>query len=238
MAALLRLNDVSLSIIWVLLLMSMLSWYLIIAKTVQLGWTYWRSQKTLRIFWQADSVTELLSQLVDQEAFSNVAWRGIKASCYYEKQVEKPASLICSHSEFITRHLRRAMVAEITKWESGLAILATVSSTAPFIGLLGTVLGIYDALLTIGAQGRASLETVATPVGEALVMTALGLAVAIPAGLGYNALVRGQRSLVNRLEEFVNDLHTYLNTGGRLDSGPQDLFDSRIRGTTLVGLSK
>ena len=109
------------------------------------------------------------------------------------------------------------MTEESTRLESGLSILATISSTAPFIGLLGTVLGIYDALITISTKGTASLETVAAPVGEALIMTAGGLAVAIPAVLGYNALIRGQKAFFNKLNSFSHDLHTCLNTGARMN---------------------
>ena len=92
-----------------------------------------------------------------------------------------------------------------------------MGSIAPFVGLFGTVLGIYDALVSISARGSAALNTVAAPVGEALIMTAFGLAVAIPAVLGYNALVRSNRTILNKLEGFAHDLHTYLNTGARMD---------------------
>ncbi|TGO02461.1 hypothetical protein PN36_24710 [Candidatus Thiomargarita nelsonii] len=169
MAAFLEhLNIISLSVIFIRLFMSILSWYLIITKTIQLGVTHWRSNKVLTLF--------------------------------------------------LMRHLRRALNEERAQLDSGLTILATVGSTAPFIGLFGTVLGIYDALVTISAKGSAALNTVAAPVGEALIMTALGLAVAIPAVLAYNALVRGNRAFLNKLEGFAHDLHTYLSTGARMES--------------------
>ena len=102
--------------------------------------------------------------------------------------------------------------------QAGLAILASVGSTAPFVGLFGTVWGIYHALLAIGLNGQASIDKVAGPVGESLIMTALGLAVAIPAVLGYNALVRGNKSVNGKLNRFAHDLHAYFVTGARVSS--------------------
>jgi biopolymer transport protein ExbB len=107
------------------------------------------------------------------------------------------------------------------KLQSGLAVLASVGSTAPFVGLFGTVWGIYHALMAIGVAGQATIDKVAGPIGEALIMTALGLAVAIPAVLGYNALVRGNKSVLARLNRFAHDLHAYFVTGARVSAnGP------------------
>jgi biopolymer transport protein ExbB len=103
--------------------------------------------------------------------------------------------------------------------QSGLAVLASVGSTAPFVGLFGTVWGIYHALLSISAAGQATIDKVAGPIGEALVMTAMGLAVAIPAVLGYNALVRGNKGVLNKLNRFAHDLHAYFVTGARISAG-------------------
>lgn len=210
---LVHLDSVSLSIMIILGFMSVLSWYVMITKLLQLGMVYWRSQKTLKLFcWH----TALSSSDVDRNPFSRVASQAINASHYYEQQMESHAHLICSHSEFITRCLRRTISEEAMRLEAGLAILATTANTSPFIGLLGTVLGIYHALLTIALQGNASLDTVALPVGEALIMTALGLSVAIPAVLGYNGLIRAHRAFLHQLEGFAHDLHTFLNTGGHV----------------------
>ena len=104
----------------------------------------------------------------------------------------------------------------MAKLQSGLAILASVGSTAPFVGLFGTVWGIYHALMGISVAGQATIDKVAGPIGEALIMTALGLAVAIPAVLGYNALVRGNKSVVTNLNRFGHDLHAYFLTGARV----------------------
>ena len=100
--------------------------------------------------------------------------------------------------------------------QSGMAILASVGSTAPFVGLFGTVWGIYHALMQIGMAGQATIDKVAGPIGEALIMTALGLAVAIPAVLGYNALVRGNKTVITRMNRFAHDLHALLMTGARV----------------------
>ncbi|MBL8541697.1 MAG: MotA/TolQ/ExbB proton channel family protein, partial [Betaproteobacteria bacterium] len=116
-------------------------------------------------------------------------------------------------SEFITRAMRRVIDEETARLESGLAVLASVGSTAPFVGLFGTVWGVYHALVTIGMSGQGTLDKVAGPVGEALIMTALGLAVAIPAVLAYNAFVRRNRLVLARLDAFAHDLFAFLTTG-------------------------
>jgi biopolymer transport protein ExbB len=119
-------------------------------------------------------------------------------------------------SDWISRALRNSIDDSTARLQGGLAILASVGSTAPFVGLFGTVWGIYHALLGIGASGQATIDKVAGPIGEALVMTALGLAVAIPAVLGYNALVRGNKSILTKLNRFAHDLHAYFLTGARV----------------------
>jgi biopolymer transport protein ExbB len=209
-----HLNVISLSVIFILLFMSVLSWYLTLTKAIQLGFTYWRSNRLLKLFWNEKSLAHLSQK---KDPFSNLAQQGINASLYYKQQAKKPSTTLGTHSDFITRNLRRAINEETARLDSGLTILATVGSTAPFIGLFGTVLGIYDALITISARGSAALDSVAAPVGEALIMTAFGLAVAIPAVLGYNALVRGNRAFFNKMEGFAHDLYTYLNTGERIN---------------------
>jgi biopolymer transport protein ExbB len=121
-------------------------------------------------------------------------------------------------SDWVTRSLRQTLDEFTAGLQSGMAVLASVGSTAPFVGLFGTVWGIYHALLSIGMAGQATIDKVAGPVGEALVMTALGLAVAIPAVLGYNALVRGNKGLLHKLNRFAHDLHAYFVTGARVSS--------------------
>lgn len=119
-------------------------------------------------------------------------------------------------SDWITRSLKSAIDEAVARMQSGLAVLASVGSTAPFVGLFGTVWGIYHALINIGASGVPTIDKVAGPVGEALIMTAFGLAVAIPAVLGYNALTRGNKGVISKLNRFAHDLHAYFVTGARV----------------------
>jgi biopolymer transport protein ExbB len=121
-------------------------------------------------------------------------------------------------SDWVTRALRNSIDDTVARLQSGLAVLASVGSTAPFVGLFGTVWGIYHALIGIGLAGQATIDKVAGPIGEALIMTALGLAVAIPAVLGYNALVRSNKFIVSRLNRFGHDLHAYFVTGARVQA--------------------
>jgi len=211
-----NLNLISMSVILILLFMSMLSWYLVISKTFQLYFTIWRSKKIFQAFWHFKTLEGFMA-VFKKDPVSNLALQGINANVYYKEQAETKSTILCTHSEFISRNLRRAFKEESARLDSDLSILATIGSTAPFIGLFGTVLGIYDALIAISARGNAALDTVAAPIGEALIMTAFGLAVAIPAVVGYNALLRGNRAFLNKLDGFAHDLHTYLNTGNRMD---------------------
>jgi len=227
-----NLNAISFSVIVILLLMSILSWYLIMRKTLQLAFTYWRSNKILNLFWHSSSLEPIITRLAKTNAkdpFANVALQGINAGIFYEKRVQEKLAIISTHSEFLTRNMRRAINEGSTQLNAGLTILATVGSIAPFIGLFGTVIGIYDALISISAKGNASLDAVSAPVGEALIMTAFGLAVAIPAVLGYNALIRGNRAFLNKLEGFAHDLHTCLNTGARMDMKDRAYMKRRIQ---------
>jgi len=119
-------------------------------------------------------------------------------------------------SDWVTRSLQNTIDDATAELQSGMAILASVGSTAPFVGLFGTVWGIYHALMQIGMAGQATIDKVAGPIGEALIMTALGLAVAIPAVLGCNALVRGNKTVITRMNRFAHDLHALLMTGARV----------------------
>ena len=140
-----------------------------------------------------------------------------EAAAHHNAQPQLHDSL--DASEWLTRTLRNSIDDSTARMQSGLAVLASVGSTAPFVGLFGTVWGIYHALLSISAAGQATIDKVAGPIGEALVMTALGLAVAIPAVLVYNALVRGNKGVLNKLNRFAHDLHAYFVTGSRVAAG-------------------
>ncbi|WP_347080530.1 MotA/TolQ/ExbB proton channel family protein, partial [Escherichia coli] len=132
-------------------------------------------------------------------------------------------------SEWVTSCLRRSIETITGRMQRGLQVLASVGRTAPFVGLFGTVWGIYHALVGIGVSGQASIDRVAGPVGEALIMTAFGLVVAIPAVLGYNALTRSNKAILAQLSNFAHDLHAYLITGGRVGQS-QNVVSLRAKG--------
>jgi biopolymer transport protein ExbB len=206
-------NTIGFSIFSILLLMSVLTWYLMLRKGLQLFSIQLRAWRFKRRFWGHLLETSQLNQCTHPYAL--VAQEGIRAALHHHQQSHH-SEVLCSQSEFISRAMQQSMQRSKAHLESGLSILATIGSTAPFIGLLGTVLGIYEALIQIGMNGQASLDTVATPIGEALIMTALGLAVAIPAVLAYNTLVRLNRRYFRQLDYFSHEVFTYLNTGARL----------------------
>ena len=209
-----------------LLGMSLASWIVIVGKALDLRRA---SQQARGIagFWNAADFASGLMQLGDEPGnpFRQLALEGREAAAHARQtDAANPTRLHegLDLSDWVTRCLRNAMDDATARLQSGLAVLASVGSTAPFVGLFGTVWGIYHALLSIGAAGQASIDKVAGPVGEALIMTALGLAVAIPAVLGYNALVRGNKSVLGKLNRFAHDLHAYFVTGSRVASVGQN----------------
>lgn len=203
----------------VLLVMSAASWYLIVTKSLA-GWLVRRrSRAFLEFFWNAPSLAAVAAHVEQHhpaDPFSHLAYHGIVASRHHDKHGVSRLNEAGGAAEFITRSLRKTIDEETARLESGLTILASVGSTAPFVGLFGTVWGVYHALVAIGMSGAGTLDKVAGPVGEALIMTGLGLAVAIPAVLGYNALVRANRVLLARLDAFAHDLYAFLATGERV----------------------
>jgi biopolymer transport protein ExbB len=212
-------DAVGIGVLLILLSMSVASWYLIVLKTVRGRQLRRQVREFLGSFWSApsiDAVAARLLQRTPEDPFARVAVQGIEASRHYRKSELADAG---GQGEFLTRAIRRAITRETAALESGLTVLASVGSTAPFVGLFGTVWGIYHALIGIGMSGSASLDAVAGPVGEALIMTAAGLAVAIPAVLAYNAFTRGNRVVLAELDGFAHDLHAFLITGAKLDSG-------------------
>jgi len=198
-----------------LLAMSLASWIVIVVKVLDLRRASAQARRT-EAFWHSADLAEGLDKL-GQEAnnpFQALAQAGREASAHHHAQPQLHDSI--DASEWVTRSLRNAIDEATARLQAGLAVLASVGSTAPFVGLFGTVWGIYHALLSISGAGQATIDKVAGPIGEALVMTALGLAVAIPAVLGYNALVRGNKGLVMKLNRFAHDLHAYFVTGARV----------------------
>jgi biopolymer transport protein ExbB len=201
------------AVAWLLLLMSLLSWYLILSKTFS-AWRIRRSARALDAFWSAptlaDGVTGL--RLADPEGL-------YAALAAQAAMLAKPAAAGDALSdallpgEQITRVLRLAIHRAGASLEGGLTVLASIGATAPFVGLLGTVWGIYHALAAVSGAGVVQIDKVAGPVGEALIMTALGLTVAIPAVLAYNGLNRVNRLTLAELDAFAYDLHAYLHSG-------------------------
>ena len=203
----------------ILLVMSVASWYLIVTKALS-GWLERkRSARFLDTFWAAPSIGAVHTHLEEHhpdEPFSHLAWHAIVASRHHRQLGAKNLANAGAEAEFLTRAMRRVIDEDTARLESGLTVLASVGSTAPFIGLFGTVWGVYHALVAIGLSGQGTLDKVAGPVGEALIMTALGLAVAIPAVLAYNACVRSNRLVLARLDAFAHDLYAVLTTGSHI----------------------
>ncbi len=205
------------SVAGLLFLMSIISWYVIFLKTGQLFRLH-RQSTRVDEFWHTkqfhDGVSLLGGTRLDNP-FRAIAEEGANAAAHHANNQEDLHGAL-NMSEWITICLRRSVENSHGTLQSGLSVLASIGSTAPFVGLLGTVWGIYHALVNIGMTGQASLDRIAGPVGESLIMTALGLAVAIPAVLGYNALVRYNKNVLARLYNFAHDLHAYLITGSRI----------------------
>ncbi len=201
-----------------LLGMSLASWMVIIVKALDLR-RYARQSRQIESFWHAADFADGLNKLGTDPAnpFRALALEGREAAAHHNAQTQLHDSL--DASEWLTRTLRNSIDESTARLQSGLAVLASVGSTAPFVGLFGTVWGIYHALIAISAAGQATIDKVAGPIGEALIMTALGLAVAIPAVLGYNALVRGNKGVLQKLNRFAHDLHAFFVTGSRLAHG-------------------
>ena len=199
------------SVAVLLLLMSLSSWMVIIIKALDLR-RFSSQAKATESFWHSADFADGVAKFGNDPAnpFRVLALEGSEATAHVlhkdgnaKPQLHDALDL----SEWVTRSLRNSMDDISARMQSGLAVLASVGSTAPFVGLFGTVWGIYHALLAIGLNGQASIDKVAGPVGESLIMTAMGLAVAIPAVLGYNALVRGNKSASGKLNRFAHDLH-------------------------------
>jgi biopolymer transport protein ExbB len=210
------------AILVILLGMSLASWYLIITKSLAVWLERRRSGRFLEAFWNAPSIAAVHDRLERQaadESFSQLTWHAIVSQRHHKQHGARNLSAAASETDFLTRAMRRAIDEDTARLESGLTVLASIGSTAPFVGLFGTVWGIYHALVAISMSGQGTLDKVAGPVGEALIMTALGLAVAIPAVLAYNAFVRSNRLVLARLDAFAHDLYAVLTTGGHVGEG-------------------
>lgn len=198
----------------ILLLMSVCTWMIILVRSWQLLFLR-RFGKQAIAFWAARSFAEgvqLLDNPQHSSPFYHLATEGRKAVKHHT-QHQNDLHQLLPLTDWLTTSLRNAIDEFAEKLQLGMGILASVGSTSPFIGLFGTVWGIYHALIGISAAGHVNISEVAGPVGESLIMTAFGLAVAIPAVLGYNAINRGNRNLLNKLNRFAHQLHAYFLTG-------------------------
>jgi len=198
----------------ILLIMSAASWYVLFTKLFEQQKILNQAKKMRSTFWSSPNVREGANKLDKNSAYRQIVDDGIRA----QEEHVKLTDPIDAH-EWVQSSLSRSQGAINSKLGTGLSVLATVGSTSPFVGLFGTVIGIYRALIKIGAAGQASIDAVAGPVGEALIMTALGLGVAIPAVLAYNVFVRANRVTNSQFDEFAHDLHDFFATGSRVDTG-------------------
>lgn len=200
----------------VLVLMSVASWALIVAKGLTQYLRNRRSTVFLDFFWNARSLDAVQAELNTHGArdpFSHLSAHALHAQAHHARHGAARLAEAGTANDFITRTIKKVLDEETTRLESGLTTLATIGATAPFVGLFGTVWGVYHALLAIGMSGSGTLDKVAGPVGEALIMTGIGLAVAIPAVMAYNAFSRSNRVLSARLDAFAYELHSFLTLG-------------------------
>jgi len=226
-------DAVSHTVAVLIVVMSVASWYLILAK----AWDWWRMRKAARAvsaFWAASSVSEGIEQLRAADESSPYAQLATQAHCC-NHDCETVSSRLASRfdpAEQMERALRQQLSTTQASMENGLTFLATTGATAPFVGLFGTVWGIYHALVAIGMTGQAALEKIAGPVGEALIMTAAGLAVALPAVFAYNTFTRVNRVILADLDAFAHDLHAFFTVGKPLVANSAQIHPMRARAAT------
>jgi biopolymer transport protein ExbB len=199
------------SVLILLLIMSLASWYVMLTKL----WDQRKLKTSAKLvekqFWTAPSIKDGVDRLKKGDDFRGIAEDGLRAASHHDGRLTDRIDL----NEWITMTLQRAQDQVSSKMHNGLGLLATVGSVAPFVGLFGTVWGILNALVAIGIAGQASIDKVAGPVGEALIMTAIGLFVAVPAVMGYNWLLGRNKIISDALRNFTSDLHAYLVAGAR-----------------------
>ncbi|KPF86096.1 hypothetical protein IP70_06995 [alpha proteobacterium AAP38] len=198
-----------------MLIMSAGTWYIFVTKLIEQSKLMSQATFAEKNFWTASSVTEGASRLKENSAFRGVVEDGLRATEHHDGALTDHIDL----HEWVTMSLQRSVDAVNARLQGGLSFLASVGSTSPFIGLFGTVWGILNALVAIGLSGQASIDKVAGPVGEALIMTAIGLAVAVPAVLAYNWLTRRNKLVMDRLRNFSADLHALLIAGQKAKTG-------------------
>jgi biopolymer transport protein ExbB len=224
------------SLFGILLAMSLVSWYFIFVKIFLNLRIQRRSSQFLKEFWAASSLEQVENEIATHgasEPFSHLASHAIHARNHHAKYGAIKLEEKGSTAAFVTRTIRKVIDEETATLENGLTVLASIGSTAPFVGLFGTVWGVYHALIGIGLSDGVTINRIAGPVGEALIMTGLGLAVAIPAVLAYNGFVRGNRVYLARLDAFAHDLFTFLSTGQQVSES-----SGKVRRVALAASGK
>ena len=209
----------------ILLAMSVISWALIAVKGLSQMIRARRSEQFLRLFWNARSLQEVNAEIMAhgvRDPFSHLTAHAMNAHAHHARFGAAKLSEAGTAQDFVTRTIKKVLDEENTRLENGLTTLATIGATAPFVGLFGTVWGVYHALVAIGLSGAGTLDKVAGPVGEALIMTAIGLAVAVPAVVAYNAISRSNRVLNGKLDAFAFELLTFLSMGQALHAGQRE----------------
>jgi biopolymer transport protein ExbB len=223
---------ISRSVLIVLMIMSLASWYVIFTKL----WDQRKLKQSSRVvekqFWTAPSIKDGVERLKKGDDFRFIAEDGLRAASHHDGRLTDRIDL----HEWITMSLQRSVDQVQSKMQSGLGLLATVGSVAPFVGLFGTVWGILNALEGIGIAGQASIDKVAGPVGEALLMTAFGLFVAVPAVMGYNWLLARNKAVQDSLRNFASDLHAYLVSGARI--GANEMGGARPAAAPAAAIRK
>ena len=212
-------DPVGLTVLFVMAVMSVGTWYYIFFNLFRAFVVNARTAGVMMNFWDAPTPAEASAAMEaepDYEPFSKIAIAAADAASHHADAQGGRMAEALSRQEFIDRAIKQSATRETGKFDTGLTLLATVGSTAPFVGLFGTVWGIYHALIGIGAQKRVSMDVVAGPVGEALIMTCIGLGVAIPAVLAYNYFVRGNNIMKDKVETFSKDLFDFFATGERV----------------------
>jgi biopolymer transport protein ExbB len=208
----------------ILVIMSVISWWVMLTKAWDQRKLRQQAKQAERDFWTAGNLKQAIDKLKGKNnAFRAIAEEGQRAAQHHEGRLTDQIDL----HEWISQSLQRTLDGITNYLQGGLSILATVGSTAPFVGLFGTVWGILKALLLISAEGQATIDKVAGPVGEALIMTAIGLFVAVPAVMGYNMLLRRNKVTIERLKYFATDMHAYLLSGSRVGNAGSDAGKAR-----------
>jgi biopolymer transport protein ExbB len=201
----------------ILIVMSLWSWLVMINKWLDQRMLKKVANEAEKNFWSAGSINEGIAKLKGKaNPFRDIAQDGISALEHHRKGASRDVTSNIEAADWVRSHIDKRTTMLQSSLQSGMVVLASVGATAPFVGLFGTVWGIYHALISISIAGQASLDKVAGPIGEALIMTAMGLAVAVPAVLGFNGLLRGNRALMERANYFAHDVQAALLAGSRV----------------------